>query len=101
VETNLARVQNQDALPLASRVERSVRRSPSPRSSRKKDPAGRSRYLLRWLRRLLEEDECLTIDEAALAVSALAGLGGRGHAEALSALSTRPNVRLGNGLRGG
>jgi hypothetical protein len=52
-----------------------------------KDPARRSRYVLRWLRRLLEEDECLTIDEAALAVSALAALGGRGHAEALSVLS--------------
>jgi hypothetical protein len=51
-----------------------------------KDPGRRSRYVLRWLRRLLEEDECLTIDEAALAVSALAALGGRGHAEALSAL---------------
>jgi hypothetical protein len=51
-----------------------------------KDPARRVRYLLRWLRRLLEEDECLTIDEAALAVSALAALGGRGHTEALSAL---------------
>ena len=52
-----------------------------------KDPARRSRYVLRWLRRLLEEDECLTIDEAALAVSALAALGGRGQTEALSALS--------------
>jgi hypothetical protein len=31
-----------------------------------KDPARRSRYLLRWLRRLLEEDENLTIDEAGL-----------------------------------
>jgi hypothetical protein len=53
-----------------------------------KGPARRPRYVLRWLRRLLEEDECLTIDEAALAVSALAALGGRGHAEALWALST-------------
>jgi hypothetical protein len=53
-----------------------------------KDPARRSRYLLRWLGRLLQEDEHLTIEEAALAVSALAALGGRGHAEALSALST-------------
>jgi hypothetical protein len=52
-----------------------------------KDPARRSRYLLRWLRRLLDEDENLTIDEAALAASALSVLGGRGQAEALSTLS--------------
>jgi hypothetical protein len=57
--------------------------------------------VLRWLRRLLVEDEFLTIEEAALAVSALAALGGRGHAEALSALSTMPNVRLGSGPRDG
>jgi hypothetical protein len=53
-----------------------------------KDPTHRSRYVLRWLRWLLEEDKHLTIEEAAFAVSALAALGGRGHAEALSALST-------------
>ena len=36
---------------------------------------------------LLEEDERLSIEEAALAASALAALGGRGHQEALGMLS--------------
>jgi hypothetical protein len=35
-----------------------------------------------WLRRLLEEDESLTIEDAALAASALGVLGDRGHADA-------------------
>jgi hypothetical protein len=52
-----------------------------------KQPARRSRYAVRWLRRLLEEDDNLTIEEATLAVSALAALGSRAHAEALSTLS--------------
>jgi hypothetical protein len=39
------------------------------------------------LLRLLQEDENLTIEEAGLAASALAALGGRGHAEALATLS--------------
>jgi hypothetical protein len=47
----------------------------------------RSRYAVRWLRRLLEEDDNLTIDEAALAAVALAALGGRGHAEAHASLA--------------
>jgi hypothetical protein len=51
------------------------------------DPGPRSRYTVRWLLRLLEEDENLTIEEAMLAASALAALGGRGHAEAFSTLS--------------
>jgi hypothetical protein len=42
---------------------------------------------MRWLRRLLEEDDSLTIDEATLAVSALAVLGSRAHGEALSTFS--------------
>jgi hypothetical protein len=42
---------------------------------------------VRWLRRLLEEDENLSIEEAALAASALAALGGRGHEQAVSTLS--------------
>jgi hypothetical protein len=46
----------------------------------------RSRYAVRWLRRLLEEDENLTVEEAVLAASALAALGGRGHAEAHATL---------------
>jgi hypothetical protein len=41
---------------------------------------------VRWLRRLLEEDETLTIEEAAFAASALAALGGRGHVDALATL---------------
>jgi hypothetical protein len=40
-----------------------------------KGPGRRSRYAIRWLRRLLEEDENLTVEEAALAASALAELG--------------------------
>jgi hypothetical protein len=41
---------------------------------------------VRWLRRLIEEDEKLTIEEAALAVSALAALGDREHENAFSSL---------------
>jgi hypothetical protein len=52
-----------------------------------KDPGRRSRYAVRWLLRLLQEDENLTIEEAGLAASALGALGGRGHAEALASLS--------------
>jgi hypothetical protein len=52
-----------------------------------KDPGRRSRYAVRWLCRLLEEDENLTVEEAALAASALAALGGRAHEEAVSTLS--------------
>jgi hypothetical protein len=51
-----------------------------------KDPGRRSRYAVRWLLRLLQEDENLTIEDAGLAASALAALGGRGHAEALATL---------------
>ena len=47
----------------------------------------RSRYSVRWLRRLIEEDRNLTIDEAVLAASALASLGGRSHEQAYSTLS--------------
>jgi uncharacterized protein YdeI (YjbR/CyaY-like superfamily) len=42
---------------------------------------------VRWLERLLEEDERLSIEEAAAAASALAALGGRGQQEALATLS--------------
>jgi hypothetical protein len=52
-----------------------------------KDPGRRSRYAVRWLLRLLQEDENLTIEDAGLAASALAALGGRGHADALATLS--------------
>ena len=56
-------------------------------SSREKDLERRSRFAVRWLQLLLEEDERLSIEEAAVAASALAALGGRGHQEALAALS--------------
>jgi len=52
-----------------------------------RDPGRRSRYAVRWLLRLLQEDENLAIEDAGLAASALAALGGRGHAEALATLS--------------
>ena len=52
------------------------------------EPGRRSRFALRWLHRLLEEDDRLSIEEA-LAASALVTLGGRGHAEALATLSAR------------
>jgi hypothetical protein len=67
----------------------------------RKDPGRRSGYTVRWLLRLLEEDENLTIEEAVLAASALAALGGRGHEETFSTLSAWPNVRLGRGSVGG
>jgi hypothetical protein len=52
-----------------------------------KDPGRRSRYTVRWLLRLLQEDENLTIEDAGLAASALGALGGRGHAESLATLT--------------
>jgi len=44
-----------------------------------KEPERRSRFAVRWLRRLLEEDESLTIEEAAMVASCLAALGGPSH----------------------
>jgi hypothetical protein len=61
-----------------------------------KAPERRSRWTVRWLLRLLEEDENLTIEEATLAASALAALGGRGHEEAVSTLSALAEERLGS-----
>jgi hypothetical protein len=52
----------------------------------RKDPRRRSRAALRFLERLLEECPRLTVEEAALAASALAALGGPGHDSALGAL---------------
>jgi hypothetical protein len=40
------------------------------------EPERRSRFAVRWLRRLLEEDESLTIEEATMAASCLSTLGG-------------------------
>jgi hypothetical protein len=47
-----------------------------------REPARRSRFAVRWLRRLLEEVESLTVEEAAMAASCLAALGGPSHEEA-------------------
>jgi hypothetical protein len=52
-----------------------------------KDPGRRSRYAVRWLRRLLEEDPNLTLEEAQLAAAALAALGTHAHVGALATLS--------------
>jgi hypothetical protein len=52
-----------------------------------KDPERRSRFAVRWLRRLLEEDESLTIEEAAMAASCLSSLGGPSHEEAFGMLA--------------
>jgi hypothetical protein len=53
----------------------------------RQDPVRGSRFAVRWLQRLLAEDDRPSIEEAALAASALANLGARGHAEALASLS--------------
>ena len=45
------------------------------------------RFAVRWLRRLLEEDESLTIEEAAMAASCLGALGGSSHEEAFGMLA--------------
>jgi hypothetical protein len=52
-----------------------------------KDPERRSRFAVRWLRRLLEEDESLTIEEATIAASCLSALGGPSHEEAYGMLA--------------
>jgi len=51
-----------------------------------KDPRRHSRYAVRWLRRLLEEDERVTLEEAALAASCLLALGGPSNEQAYAAL---------------
>ena len=51
-----------------------------------KDPRRRSRVAARWLQRYLDEHPAATIEDAALAASALAALGGAGHDEAIAAL---------------
>ena len=72
-----------------------------------KAPGKRNRYTVRFLRRLLDDDPNLTIDEAVLAAAALAALGGRGHEQALAALtgmaertSTRPQRGRGDAAAG-
>ena len=51
-----------------------------------KEPERRSRFAVRWLRRLLEEDDSLTIEEATMAASCLSTLGGPSHEEAYGML---------------
>ena len=51
-----------------------------------KDPRRRSRVAARWLLRYLEARDQAGIEEAALAASALAALGGPAHEEAHAAL---------------
>jgi hypothetical protein len=51
------------------------------------DPERRSRYAVRWLRRLLDEGDGLSIEEANVAASCLAALGGHAHDEALGMLA--------------
>jgi hypothetical protein len=52
-----------------------------------KEPERRSRFAVRWLRRLLEEDDSLTIEEVTVAASCLAALGGPSHEEAYGMLA--------------
>jgi len=52
-----------------------------------KDPRRHSRYAVRWLRRLLDEHEPVTIEEATLAAAALLALGGPTHEQAHSMLT--------------
>jgi hypothetical protein len=52
----------------------------------KKDQRRHSRYAVRWLRRLLEEYEHVTIEEATLAASCLLALGGPSNEHALASL---------------
>jgi hypothetical protein len=44
------------------------------------------RYCVRWLKLWLDENEGVTIEEAAMVASSLAALGGRGHQQALTLL---------------
>jgi hypothetical protein len=53
----------------------------------KKDPRRGSRASAQWLSRFLDENERVTIQEAALAAGALAALGGPGHEEAHGVLA--------------
>ena len=52
-----------------------------------RDPDRGLRFCVRWLRRLLDEDETITPAQAALAASALAALGGPGHNDAFGILA--------------
>jgi hypothetical protein len=52
----------------------------------RKDPRRRSRIAARWLLRYLESADQAGIEEAAMAATALAALGGAGHEQAHAAL---------------
>jgi hypothetical protein len=52
-----------------------------------KEPERRSRFAVRLLRRLLEEDGSLTIEEVTMAASCLSTLGGPSHEEAYGMLA--------------
>ena len=49
------------------------------------------RYGVRWLQRLIDEHPAVTIEEAALAASALCALAGPGHDDVRRLLSPWPN----------
>jgi hypothetical protein len=69
--------------------------SPVPKLSAlvaEKEPERRSRFSVRRLRRLLEEDDSLTIEEAAMAGSCLAALGGPSHEEWYGMLRPGPRT---------
>jgi hypothetical protein len=51
-----------------------------------KDPNRRSRYAARWLARWLAETPGATLEDAAIVVAYLGGLGGRRHAVAVATL---------------
>jgi hypothetical protein len=65
----------------------------------RKEPGRRSSYTVRWLRRLLEERPQTTIEEAALAASALAALAGPAHAHAYATLSGMAETATGGPRR--
>ena len=52
----------------------------------RKAPARRSRYAVRWLQRYLESHAGVTVEQAAVAASALAALGGPAHEAAYASL---------------
>jgi hypothetical protein len=52
-----------------------------------KEPERRSRFAVRWLRRLPKEEDSLTIEEATMAASCLSTLGGPSHDEAYGMLA--------------
>ena len=64
----------------------------------RKDPRRHPRVAVRWLRRYSEEDPKATIEEAALAASALIALTGAGYREAAQTLKGHGrNGHLGDG----